>query len=196
MLTTLDLLRHGEVDGQYCPGGNRDPLLSEAGWTSLRAWLGEPPGWRAVISSPARRCADFAREVAERLDMPLRLDPDWRELGFGAWEGRSWAELYEREGEALLAFWRKPAGHPAPGGEDFRRFERRVRTAWRRALREWEGRHVLIVTHAGPIRSLVRQVLGFPAARLARLDAPLAGLSRLESWDREPPRLIFHGGRP
>lgn len=195
-LTTLDLLRHGAVEGQFCPGAGCDPALNASGWLSLRAWLREPPGWEAIISSPALRCAEFAREAADRLNLPLSIDPDWRELDFGAWAGRSWPDLYASEGAALMAFWRRPSGNPAPGGEDFHHFERRVRAACQRALREAEGRHVLIVTHAGPIRTLVRQVLGFPASRLARLEAPLAGLSRLERWEREPPRLIFHGGRP
>lgn len=195
-LTTLDLLRHGAVEGQFCPGEGSDPALNASGWLSLRAWLREPPGWQAVISSPALRCAEFAREAADRLDLPLSFDPDWRELDFGDWSGRSWPDLYASEGAALMAFWRRPSGNPAPGGEDFRCFEQRVRTACGRALRDEEGRHVLIVTHAGPIRTLVRQVLGFPVTRLARLEAPLAGLSRLERWEREPPRLIFHGGRP
>lgn len=192
-LTTLDLLRHGAVDGDFCPGGDCDPPLSDAGWSEMRRRLPETCDWRGVISSPQRRCAEFAREVSERYGLPLRLDPDWRELGFGAWAGRTWTELYAEEADRLLAFWRKPQGHPAPGGEDFGGFERRVRAAWRRALREGGGRHWLIVTHAGPIRSVLRHVLGFPVSRIARLDVPLAGLSRFERWNLEPPRLVFHG---
>ena len=192
-LTTLDLLRHGEVAGGLCLGSNHDLPTSPTGLADMRGWIEEADTWQGVISSPLVRCEQFANELCNQHDLPLLLDSDWRELGFGEWEGRSWQELYDEEGDRLIEFWRNPQQHPAPSGEDFTKFQRRIDAAWDRAQQRAAGQHWLIVTHAGPIRALLCHVLGIPNTRISQLEVPLAGLTRLELWDDNPPRLLFPG---
>ena len=193
MPTTLDLLRHGEVEGALCLGNRVDLPVSPSGLHAMQAWVEDLPPWRGIISSPLIRCRQFAEEVCRHLDLPLHIDPDWRELGFGDWEGRRWEDLYAQEGGQLIDFWRNPGLHPAPGGEHFADFRQRLDSAWQRAQDLALGQHWLIVTHAGPIRALLCQTLAIPEQRIAQLDVPLAGLTRLELYADEAPRLLFHG---
>jgi alpha-ribazole phosphatase len=196
--TVIDLLRHGEVDGALCLGGEYDAPLNARGWAQLRAVPpsnGAAPPWSGIISSPLLRCAEFARELARNHDLPLIFETRFRELGFGTWEGRSWESLYQSEGERLLAFQRNPSVNPAPGGEDYSDFERRIADAWSELLQAAQGRHWLLVTHGGAIRVLLRQMLEIPSANLFRIEVPHGCLSRLQHDGGGATRLIFHGGR-
>lgn len=193
--TTIDLLRHGEVDGALCLGKDYDAPLNSRGWSQLRAVLPDPPPWSGIVSSPLSRCAAFAREVAERYGLVLKFEPRFCELGFGAWEGRAWAELYEQEGERLLEFQRNPSWNPAPGGEHYPDFERRVAEGWEELLETSRDQHWLLVSHGGTLRAILRGVLEFPASRLFQISVPHGSLSRIRQDGVNAPSLIFHGGR-
>lgn len=85
MSTTLvDLLRHGEPEGGRRYRGSLDDPLSDRGWDQMwRAASGDTP-WDLVISSPLRRCREFAEQLSSRLQLPLTIKPDLQELGYGA----------------------------------------------------------------------------------------------------------------
>lgn len=191
--TTLDLLRHGAVEGSLCLGNRHDVPLSPAGFDDMRGWTENLPPWQGVISSPLLRCRQFADEICHQYDLPLHVETGWRELGFGEWEGQNWETLYAKHGSRLVEFWRNPGLHPAPGGEHFSDFKQRLHAAWQRAQQLAHGQHWLIVTHAGPVRALLCETLGIPEQRIGQLDVPLAGLTRLEQFGDDAPRLLFHG---
>ena len=69
--TTVDLLRHGQTEGGQKFRGALDDPLSSLGWKQLRISVGDYLGWQVIVSSPLIRCAAFAKELAERLDLSL-----------------------------------------------------------------------------------------------------------------------------
>ncbi|NIU60591.1 MAG: histidine phosphatase family protein, partial [Pseudomonas stutzeri] len=71
------------------------------GWQQMRDAVALAGPWDVLVSSPLQRCAAFARELAAERRLPLRIEPELRELHFGAWEGRSAAELMSTDAEAL-----------------------------------------------------------------------------------------------
>ncbi len=86
--TTVDLLRHGQVatPNLFC-APSHEPL-GNSGWKQLT--LATQPGqWDVVISSPSRRCHDFARLLAQRLACPFVVDPRFGEMDFGDWIGKT-----------------------------------------------------------------------------------------------------------
>jgi alpha-ribazole phosphatase/probable phosphoglycerate mutase len=199
-ITTVDLLRHGEAAPGLCLGRAFDAPLTATGWAQMRAVAaGGVIPWDGIVSSPLRRCAAYAEELAAARALPLNLEPRWRELGFGAWEGRPWSELYQENGDALLAFQRDPLSqdgeHPAAGGEHYRAFETRIAAAWADLLARAQGGHWLLVAHGGVLRAVLRQVLGFSTRRLFGVQVPNACLTRIEQQDGGSVRLVFHGGR-
>src|SRR5512135_3739579 len=166
VLTTIDLLRHGEpVGGQRFRGTIDDPL-SELGWRQMEATAGALPAWQVVVSSPLRRCADFASALAGRHGVPLEREAGLREIGFGEWEGYTAKELMETSPEALTRFWSDPRGQTPPGGEPFADFAARVVAAWEGLLARHQGKQILLVCHGGVIRLILAHILEMPLGNL------------------------------
>jgi alpha-ribazole phosphatase/probable phosphoglycerate mutase len=197
-MTTVDLLRHGEPVGGRKYRGQTDDPLSETGWTQMRSAMGEHRPWDVVVSSTLLRCIEFARELAAWQALPLETDARLVELGFGAWEGRTPAELMAADPQQLARFLEDPLRYAPPGAEPLPGFQQRVQAAWRELLTRHAGRHILVVGHAGIIRLIVSEVLELPLARLFRLHVPHAGLTRIQvehHGERLMPQLLFHAGR-
>src|SRR5690606_221668 len=85
----LDMLRHGETERGGGLRGSLDDRLTEQGWAQMREAVAQAGPWDALVSSPLRRCAQFADELGARLGLPVQLEAGVRELHFGDWEGRS-----------------------------------------------------------------------------------------------------------
>ncbi len=178
--TLLDLIRHGEpIGGQRYRGNGADDPLSPTGWTQMRQAIGDTACWDQLISSPMARCRAFAVELAGRLGLPLAIEPDFIEVGMGAWEGRSHAEVAASEPDDYAAFYRDPVGRRPPGAEPLDRLRVRVAAAYERQVSTYPGRRLLIVCHAGVTRAIVGHVLSADAARWYRLRIDYAGLTRI-----------------
>ncbi|MEK6749211.1 MAG: histidine phosphatase family protein, partial [Pseudomonadota bacterium] len=153
--------------------------------------------WQLIVSSSLLRCREFAEEMAQRHGLPLVIEHRLIEIGFGAWEGRTAAEILLSEPDAIARFWRDPLLHTPPGAERLDDFSRRVTAAWQSVLARFSGQHILLVGHAGVIRMILRQVLDFPLARVFSIEVPYAGITRVQTDGKDAhalPRLIFHAG--
>lgn len=197
-VTTIDLIRHGEPVGGRKYRGQVDDPLSETGWRQMREAVGEHCPWQAIVSSPLLRCAVFAAELAARHGLPLQQDARLMEIGFGAWEGKTAAELLADDPERLTNFWRDPLHHTPPGAETLHSFRERVIAGWNDLLANHAGQHVLLVGHAGVMRMIIREVLEMPLDKLFRLQVGNAAITRIRvdgSGADALPQLVFHDGR-
>ena len=194
--TVIDLLRHGDVEGGRKYRGQLDDPLSELGWQQLRDTTANKQNWQQVITSPLKRCADFAEELKQTHALPLQTWPEFKEVSFGLWEGKTADELLNVEADAIKRYWNDPINTTPPQGENLLAFEKRVLNGWNNLLSEFQGLHILLVSHAGVMRIILCYLLGMPLSELFKLDVGLAKVSRIqiehingENW----PRLIFHG---
>ncbi len=162
----IGLLRHGEVYGGVRFRGHSDDPLTACGLEQMRAALLAEPGWERVISSPLRRCAEFASEFAAHRAVPLSFDERLREIYFGAWEGRTLDELQTKEAAALGRYWRDPEHHLPPDAEPFAEFRARVLALWDQVIADAACRRLLLITHGGVIRVVIGQLLGCSIARV------------------------------
>lgn len=197
MLTTIDLIRHGEPVGGRRYRGRTDDPLSEKGWRQMWSAVDGFRGWQDIVTSPLSRCAGFAHALGEKLSIPVRADDRLAELGYGAWEGKTPAELTAQDPELLLRYRRDPLHNRPPGAEDLGAFAERIGAAWRDIGAQFTGRHVLVVAHAGVIRMMLAQVLAVPHSHLFRIQVANAAVSRLVIegvGDDALPSLIFHNG--
>ncbi|MFK5915196.1 MAG: alpha-ribazole phosphatase family protein [Woeseiaceae bacterium] len=196
--TVIDLLRHGDVEGGRKYRGHLDDPLSELGWEQCRATTENKQSWQHIITSPLKRCAEFAEELARTHSLPLQSESKFKEISFGSWEGKTAEELLKTEPDNIKRYWEDPIKTTPPQGEELLSFEKRVIDGWHNLLSEFHGKHVLLISHAGVMRIILCHVLGMPLTEIFKLDVALAKASRIqiestkkESW----PRLMMHGGK-
>ena len=188
----LLLVRHGRTAwneaGRY--QGQSDPPLAPEGEAEAAALAGTLRDERigCVLASPLRRAAATAAILARTLGLPPpATDPRLIELGYGAWEGLTQAEVKARWPELLRRWKRTPETVRFPDGEDLATVRARLDALL--ADRPWEaggpgstarGGAVLLVTHAGPIRLLRLAAEARPLAEFRRIETPPASLHALQ----------------
>lgn len=179
MTLHLDLLRHGETELGGGLRGSLDDALTATGWQQMSTALQERGPWDRVVSSPLQRCARFAEQLAERLDVPISLDKDLQELHFGAWEGQSAAALMETDAAGLGLFWADPYSFTPPEGEPVSDFSARVLAAVERLHQAHAGERVLLVSHGGVMRLLLARARGLPREQLLNVEVAHGGFFSL-----------------
>lgn len=178
--TRITLLRHGEPVGGPRFRGSTDDPLSERGWEQMHEAVDTGNHWDVVLASPLRRCADFARMIADGRQLPLHLEPRLQELHYGQWEGKTADQLLREDGERLQAFWADSASTTPPDGETVSALEQRVTDAWLHWIEHLAGQRILLVTHGGVIRALLADILGSSTSQIHRSVAvPYACRSEL-----------------
>ncbi|MES9940927.1 MAG: alpha-ribazole phosphatase family protein [Candidatus Thiodiazotropha sp. 6PLUC7] len=189
--TIIDLMRHGEPVGGRRYRGQIDDPLSEKGWQEMRHATSKESPWEVAISSPLKRCSEFALELSNQLKIDLIHDDRLKEVGFGAWEGHSGDELRATDPNILNRFYHDPITNRPTGAESLDSFSNRVQQAFIDATSEHAGKHILMVTHAGVIRSILTHLLNAPLASMYRLSIGTATISRIEIDQERPPTIIF-----
>jgi alpha-ribazole phosphatase/probable phosphoglycerate mutase len=193
--TIIDLLRHGKPIGGRRYRGQLDDPLSESGWQEMWYATSAETPWQTIISSPLCRCREFAQQLSKKLSLPITIDDRLKEVGFGAWEGQS-AEMLRMQDDAILKrFYHDPINNRPANAEPLECFSRRVDEALQTAIQSHQGQHILIVTHAGVIRSALASILGAPLGSMYRLSIATASLSRIQLEEQRPATVVFMGRR-
>lgn len=148
------------------------------GWTDLAADLSDraalqrlsdhlPPD-APVISSDLSRAVTTADSLGRRRRLPH--DPDLREMHFGLWEMRGFAEVEAEDPARIRAFWESPGDISPPGGESWNDLTTRVWTALERL--HGQAPDIIVVAHFGPIVAALQRAEGLaPEAAFAhRID--------------------------
>jgi alpha-ribazole phosphatase len=196
-VTTIDFLRHGEPQGGQKYRGTLDDPLSSLGWEQMQKTVDEYRfPWQRIVSSPLVRCSQFAEKTGKNLSIPVTIEADFREMGFGLWEGKTRQELLDDKlySEHVQNFWRNPLDNTPPEGESIQAVHDRISSAWQTMLGNFSGEHILLVAHSGVIRVTLGMLLGIPKENLSRLLVPYASMSRIRIehiGDTPIPRLIF-----
>ncbi|MFN2165432.1 MAG: histidine phosphatase family protein [Anaerolineae bacterium] len=151
--TLVDLIRRGEPRGgrRYRGNGADDPLSVE-GWRQMHAALGDERPWQQIVTSPMACCRELDSELAGRHGLPIAVEHALAEVGLGAREGRTHAEVAASEPAACSASYRDPVRSRPKGGEPLAELSRWVTAAYARQVESHPDRHLLIVCHAGVMR--------------------------------------------
>jgi len=191
--TIIDLMRHGEPQGGRAIRGNsiNDPL-SDLGWQQMRNSVADYSAWDVIISSPLIRCLEFATELSLKLQLPLLVEDNLKEVGFGSWEGRTQTEIQKTNPEEYANFYRDPVTYRPQGAEELSEFYSRVITTYNKILKNYQGQRILFVTHAGVIRAIMTHTLTAELQCMYRIKVQNAGFTRIID-DGVNPVLERHG---
>ena len=150
--TTILLTRHGETDWNRDRRvqGHVDELLNETGRTQAQLLAERLAGESldAVYASDLKRAHETARIVAATHGLGVTPVPDLREKHFGTWEGLTDREILLRYPEARRGHW--------GDGETAEEMGGRVIAALRQIAEAYPAGRVLVVTHGGPLRAVLR----------------------------------------
>ncbi len=191
MQTTVDFLRHGEVDGGSYYRGITDDPLTDHGWQQMQSAVASQQ-WDLIISSPLQRCHSFAQHLHSKTNTPLSVDHNWQEINFGDWEGKMADQINSDE---LMQFYQDPLNNSPNNAEDFSAFLSRINFAWEALLKEHAGKRILVISHAGVIRCLFNLFLDLPANKIFNLQLDHASLTRFQCFNAKPANFItlkFH----
>jgi probable phosphoglycerate mutase len=169
--TTVLLIRHGETDwnaeGRWQGFALTDlNALGRAQAAALAAHLRLRP-IHAVYSSDLPRAVQTAQPLAQALAVPLRTDPQWREIHLGSFQGLTHEEMAARYPDELAKRRQDVWDYAYPGGGESRRdLQERAYRAWQSLLADASGEEVAVVSHGGTIRMLLWKLFGEDDPRL------------------------------
>ena len=198
----LWLVRHGlttwNTQQRFC--GHADIPLSARGRAQAR-WLARQLQNEAIAGIYASDLAR-ARETAEIIAnqraraVPVKVSAAWREMGFGAWEGLTYAAIAEQFKDQL-GFFTDPEQCSPPGGESLAQMLQRIQAGLAAITcssgSPMEG-DIVLVSHGGPLRILLCSVLEMPFAHhwQLRLDpGSLSAIDLLPTGEPRAPRAIL-----
>jgi broad specificity phosphatase PhoE len=185
IVTTIDLLRHGQCVDGHCYRGSTDVELSEEGIATMEQrvkhfFQSREPLWQTIITSPLLRCVVFANDLATQYHKPLQTESALQEMHFGDWDGESIDRIWQTQQAHVERWYSDPIQFPPPNGEAVDIFAARVQACLLSLIQQHQGKHVLLVTHGGVMRVLLAHCLSMSLLDLHRFDVPYACLSRIQ----------------
>jgi broad specificity phosphatase PhoE len=146
----------GQFDSQLSPLGLRQcQAVAEA--------LGTLP-IDAIVSSPLSRALDSARPIADRLKLPIQIEPRLIEIHVGMFQGLEWKDI-DQVHPLEAAGWRsQDPDYRIPGGESRRDLMLRGAEAFH-AIREVGYHQAIVVAHGGLLSGAFKALLEIPAER-------------------------------
>ena len=164
-MTRVYIVRHGEAEGNVYRRihGQYDSNLTGNGLRQVEALEERFRSIHldAAYSSDLRRCMKTARAMYEHKGLPLQIDPGLRELDFGAWEDRPWAEIGRLDPEGIRKFQVPTEDFRAPGGESFEELRQRVAKTILKIAARHDGQTIGVATHYIALRSALSLFHGY-----------------------------------
>ena len=161
--TELLLVRHGEsaparMDEPFpMVDGQGDPELAPEGLAEA-----EKVGARlaleridAVYVSSLRRTRQTAEPLCRRLGITPTVEPDFREVHLGDWEGGLFRKLTAELHPTAIKMWSEERWDVIPGAETSEAFAARIRSAVERVTAAHPDQRVAVFTHGGVIGQLL-----------------------------------------
>ncbi|HXV28665.1 MAG TPA: histidine phosphatase family protein [bacterium] len=181
-MTQLFLIRHGETawNRKKRYQGQTDISLTQDGRDQARDMARALKSVKIdmIYSSSLKR----ARQTALILSKEVGVRPVWdarlRELHFGAWEGRTAEQLRSRKDPVFLK-WQRGNFVTPTGGESMASLRKRIRSFLKSILSKANGKQVVVVSHAGPMKVLIFESLKLPLRSLWSMQIDPASISML-----------------
>lgn len=159
-VSEIVLVRHGQTDWNRDQRwqGQTDVELNEEGRAQAAA-LAEKlrhEDFAVAYSSDLARARSTAEIILAGKNTPLRLEASLREKANGLFEGLTTGEILEQHDQEWAKRLQDRHNYLYPQGESGAILEERVVEAFKKIVAENRGRKILIVTHEGPLRMILK----------------------------------------
>ena len=182
----LFLVRHGETELNSAERywGHSDVKLSSLGlWQAERLYHRlKSEKVNAVYASDLRRALATAETIVRGCRLDIVICPELREINFGRVEGLTFAEISQLFPEFAARWRRRDVSLEFPGGESFSGLNKRVSSFTDRLKEHTPAEGVLVVAHAGVLRTLICQLMGIAPCCVYQFRLDLASLSIVDTY--------------
>jgi broad specificity phosphatase PhoE len=152
-MTRLLLVRHGQSEWNAAGRiqGQIDIQLDELGLQQAQriAERLATESVAAIYSSPLLRAKATAEAIADRFNVPVRLDPRLMEYDFGVISGSTWKDVEANHPELASRWLEDPWAVPVTGSEGRVNFAARVMAAVQDIMAQYPTEQVVVVAHGG-----------------------------------------------
>lgn len=171
------LIRHTEVynPNKLCYGQSEIPLAEN--FTASFDWILDSLGelnkeQTLYYSSPFRRCSKLANYLS---DDDFNIDQRICELHFGDWEMQAWNEINSEE---LNSWMTDFVNFRMKNGENFKDLYTRVISFYEDIIQS-RKENIVVICHAGIIRSVLAYILGFPLENAFDLEISYSSITKI-----------------
>ena len=182
----LIIVRHGETDWnkEKLIQGVTDIPLNETGKKqaeSLAEYLHRYYAIDAIFCSPLQRAWQTAACFAGLSGLPIQKEEGLKEIHFGDWEGKTFAQIGKSHPEALAHWVNDPSRCVIPGkGESVKQVYRRFVAVARDVCEKYEGKSVLIVSHHVPCKMILAEAIGLSLEQMHGIKLENCGVNVLD----------------
>lgn len=188
-VTTLYLMRHGEVDEAYHRkfGGTIDMELSPVGRHQAKV-LGDfvqRYSFDVIYSSPMKRALATADPICTSQGHQPQIVDDLREIDFGEWTGKTWMQVAEEYQINVFTWLDELEAGRVKNAELGSEFRKRVGEATDEIVRNNQGKTVCVVCHGGVVRAILAHLMEIPLPIMGKIDIEYASVSRIDVTERK-----------
>lgn len=154
----LYITRHGQTkwNTERRMQGWNNSDLTELGIENAKK-LGESLksiNFGVIYTSPLGRTMDTAKYIRGDKNTPIIEKVDFREMGFGTWEGMTHTELEQLYPTEYDNFWNTPHLFKAMDGESYEDLFKRVEKGLNEIISNTNHDNILLVTHTAVIKAI------------------------------------------
>jgi probable phosphoglycerate mutase len=186
--TEIILIRHGETEwnSQKRMQGHSNSDLSSVGQAQIQAlgqWMKNVP-FDLIYSSDSLRAKQTAEAITQFSGHELQFDQRLREKNLGVFEGLTSEEARERHPEVFRLFKTAGSKYVIDEGESTQQLQDRALEIVNEIRIKHPEERVLLVTHGGFIRVVMKHSLGLSLETPTRFLIRNTGVFRLEWEDK------------
>ena len=186
--TEIILIRHGETEwnSQRRMQGHSNSDLSSVGQAQIQAlgqWMKNVP-FNHIYSSDSLRAKQTAEAITQFSGHELKIDLRLREKNLGVFEGLTSEEARERHPEVFRLFKTAGSKYVIDEGESTQQLQDRALEIVEEIRIKHPEERVLLVTHGGFIRVVMKHSLGLSLETPTRFLIRNTGVFRLVWEDK------------
>lgn len=188
------LIRHGETDynakNRYC--GISNPPLNKRGIAQAKKLAKRLKDLKVdkVYSSDMRRTLETAKIVFPQHE--IKQQEALRELDFGVFEGLTYDEIMMQYPEVYRSWLENLEEFRIPQGERLDELDKRVHDALGNLISESQAKCLVLVSHSGPIKTLLCRALGYSLDRFWQIEQETTAVNIIEYCLSQEPQVAIH----